>query len=157
MLLTRDEGHSVEELPPVFRDLDGLFGQRLRLGFVALLVRMLEQLSQVVAMDGVDDVEEIVAVWHATLGQFRREVPPDLLVVLHHRPDLDDAQLVVEGHADALHLLQWQEGLLASQHFLQEVLVHHPLRRQVRLHWTKGGIAGEFTYSCRGSSGRSHP
>ena len=52
-------------------------------------MRMFYQLMNVVTLKGVEQIEEILAVGHATLGHFRREVSHELLVCLHHGPELD--------------------------------------------------------------------
>ena len=121
-------------VPPVVGDLDGLVSARFVVHGVALLVRVQDQLLYELGVVRVHHVVEVLAVGHAPLRQLRREVLHELCVVPHLHPDLDHRQFVVEWHVDPRHVLHLHEHLVLDEHLLQEVLVHHVLRRQVQLH-----------------------
>ena len=132
--LTGNKSAGVECVPPVIRDLYDLLLHGFGLHRVALVVCMLDNLVQVVMLESVDHVEEIVPVRHSSLRQLLREVLHQLLVRPHHRPQLDDRELVVHGNGDAPDLIQTQERFFTGEDLLEEVFVEHPVGRQVELH-----------------------
>ena len=88
-VLTGNERHRVEGVPPVVRDFDGFFG----LGFirhgVPLIICVTNNLLHILWLERVQNIEKIFSVWHAAFGQLVREVLLDLFVFLRHRPDVD--------------------------------------------------------------------
>ena len=99
----------------------------------ALLVGVVHHLSQVVAFQSVEYVEEVVTRRSFADGIFFREVRLENWVLLEHRVDPAHGQLVVVRHLDVLHLRLLQQLLLALQDLLEPVLVAHALVGQVVL------------------------
>ena len=75
MSLTRHVRHRCQLLRPVLGDLDHLLLLGLALGRHPLLGRVPHDLLQVVAVERVEDVEEVLAVWDASFRQFCRKIP----------------------------------------------------------------------------------
>ena len=80
--LTRQVGHGLEFLQPVVGDLDGLGLGVLAVGGHPLLVRVSQQLLEVLRVDRVQDVEEVLSRWAFGLGECVREVKQELLILL---------------------------------------------------------------------------
>ena len=96
---------------------------------------VLDQLLHVLFLKSVQNVPEVLSVWHSSLRQFAWKEPHEVLVFLHHGPKREHRQLVVERNVYALDFVQLQKVLLFSEDFFEEVFVHHVLRRQVKLHY----------------------
>ena len=84
--------------------------------------------------DRVEDVEEVGPFRELPLRQGVREVNHHLGVVLHHRVDVLDAQLVVSWDNYLLYLLLLQQFLGPSKDCLQKVSIEHLARRQLVMH-----------------------
>ena len=151
--LTGDERHRSQLLPPLVRDLDRLDGLRLRFRRVALRLGVLDELLDVVGVDCVYNIPEVLSVGHSPLWQLAGKEPHDFPIFLHHRPKRGHSQLVVERHVHAVDFIKRHELLLFFEDFFEEVFVHHVLRRQVQLHYTREIKRWLCTYSCHGSSG----
>ena len=95
---------------------------------------MLYQLLHIVRLEGMKEIKEVRPIGNSALGQLLGEVLHELLVRLHHRPQLHYGQLFVEWDANSLDFVQAEQLLLFCQNLLQKVLVQHVLRRQVELH-----------------------
>ena len=89
-VLTGNERHRVEGVPPLVRNFDGFFD----LGFishgVALIICVPNNLVHILWLERVQNIEKILSVRHAAFGQLVREVLLYLLVFLRHRPDVDN-------------------------------------------------------------------
>ena len=133
-VLTRDVGIRVEQLPPLIADGDGIVLPVWAIGGEALTLGVRDQLGHVVGVEGVHDVEEVLAGGIASLGQRVGEVLLELGVVLEVRLQVDHAQLVVLRHRDEPDVLERHQLLLVRQEEPQEVLRDHGLRRDVELH-----------------------
>jgi hypothetical protein len=94
---------------------------------------MFDQPLYITLLKRVHDVEKVFSIRYATLGHFFREEAHDLLVSLHHWPDLYDRKFVKERHIYSFYLVKSQESFLVRQNGLQKVLVQHVLWRQVEL------------------------
>ena len=112
LIPTGDEGNSLQLLPPGVGDLDRLVLVVLVLGPVAHVVRVPDEVLEVLVLEGVQDVEEVVARGQFVLGVLVGEVLHELLVLLHHRPELLHADLVVGRHLHSLDLTERHELLL---------------------------------------------
>ena len=88
-VLTGNERHSVEGVPPVVRDFDCFFGLGLIRHGVSLSICVTNDLLHILWLERVQNIEEIFSVWYAPFGQLVREVLLDLFVFLRHRPDVD--------------------------------------------------------------------
>ena len=97
-------------------------------------MRVLDQLLHVITLKSVEYVEEVLAIRNSALGHLRGEMPHEQLVRLHHRPELHDCELVIDGNIHSLDLIEFQETLLLGEYLFQEILVEHVLGRQVQLH-----------------------
>ena len=76
-------------MPPLIRDLDGFIGSGHSLCFVALFLGVSDQLLKVLALKGIQNVEEVLSIRNSSLGQFVGEEHHELLISTHHRPQLD--------------------------------------------------------------------
>ena len=94
---------------------------------------MRQQTLEVVVVDGVEDVEEVVARRQPALWELVGEVDVELGVALEVWPERFHAQLIVVGHLDPLDGLLVEESLLLREDVLQEVFVDLRGRRQVEL------------------------
>ena len=106
---------------------------RLTLGRHPLLVGVVHDLLEVVRIQGVEDIEEVLARWSLAGWVLVRKVGQEDRVLLELRIELLDGELIVVGHVDVLHLDLLEQLLLADQDILEEVLVDEALRRQIKL------------------------
>ena len=74
MSLTRQVRHRRQLLRPVLGDLDRLMFHRLTLGRHPLLVGVVHDLLEVVRIQGVEDIEEVLARWSLAGWVFVRKV-----------------------------------------------------------------------------------
>jgi hypothetical protein len=119
---------------PVVRDLDRFFGDSRILGRVPLLVGVFDEQTYVAGLKSVENIEEIVSVRHSILWHLGRKTLGEVFIRTHHRPQPDDRQLVKQWHVHPTDLIQSKQALLLGEHFLEKVLVEHPVWRQVKLH-----------------------
>jgi hypothetical protein len=82
---TRHVWHRSQLLRPVFGDLDGLMFHGLTLCRVPLLICMIQDLLQVVRIQGVEDVEEVISWWSFAGWVLIREVRHEDRVLLELR------------------------------------------------------------------------
>ena len=136
--LTRYEGHGVQLLPPLLRN-DYILSRLCLSGDrVTLLVGVLYQPSDVLLVERIEHVPEVKPVWQSALRQLVGEVGQEVGLVFGEWIHVLDGELVVDRHVDELDLPELEQALIAAEHRLEEVLVHHGLRRQVQLHYTYG-------------------
>ena len=133
MALTREEGHRLELLGPVLRDLNR--GLLVAVGICghALLVGVLHHPLEVLRKDGIHDIEEVLTRRALVLGELGREVLGERGILLELRPQPPHRQLVVSGHGNILHVRLLEQLLLLGEHVPQEVLGHACLLGQVKL------------------------
>ena len=89
-VLTGEVRHLLELLGPELRHLNGLLLHVFAHGSHALLVGMVHDLVQVVRVQGVDDVEHVVARWPLSFRELVREVGDEDRVVLEGGEDVLD-------------------------------------------------------------------
>ena len=98
-----------------------------------LLVRMLQELLQVVRHLRVEDVEELVPGRTPVLRIDGREVGADDRVLLHLWPECLDGKLVILRNVDVVDLGLHEELLIPGEDVLEEVIVDGTFRRQIAL------------------------
>ena len=118
---------------------------------------MFHDLSKVVGLLGVQDIEKVVPGRPLALGVCVREVAHEDGVLGHERVYVLDAQLLVVRDLDVPDLVLLVQVLVALYHLLQPVLVAHGLMREVELLMlikTAMRLDREMdgTYYCRRSS-----
>ena len=101
------------------------------------LVRVFDDLLAVLGLKRVQDIEEVLPGRQAALGVLVGEVEHELFVLLHHRPEVGDAELIIQRGGDTYDVTLLQELLLAGKHELEEVDVDGVLRRYVQLQLEK--------------------
>ena len=132
--LTRNEGHGIELLPPLFVDADLVgFGLLTSCG-EPLLIGVSDQLLAVGGVRGVEHVVEVLAVWIAAFGKLVREVDLEAGDLLHLFVEALHTEFIVERDLDELDFGELEELLLAHKHLAQHVLVDHRAWRDVELH-----------------------
>ena len=141
--LLGDEGVGLQRLPPLVCDLYLLLSSGFILDTGAHLVRVLDDLLAVLGLKRVQDIEEVLPGGQAALGVLVGEVEHEPFVLLHHRPEVGDAELIVQGGGDTSDVPLLQEPLLAGEHELEEVDVDGALRRYVQLQLDKTLIKTE--------------
>ena len=94
---------------------------------------MVNQSSNVLRLESVQDVEEVLSSRVATLGQGVREVLHELGVTFHLLLEVLDAELIELRHHYEVDVLQRHELLLVGKDHLQEIPVDHGIRRDVQL------------------------
>ena len=124
-------------MPPLLRDLNGFLHFGLAFGCVALFLRVSNQLLQIFALQGVQNVEEVIPVRSPALGHLGGEEHLEILVVFHHGPKLDHWQLVVERNTDSFHFGELEQSLFVHKDILEKIFVQHMLRWKVKLDWTE--------------------
>jgi len=124
----------MKSVPPLVGHFDGLVGLGLASHGVALLVRVLDYIRDVLRVERVHDIKGVLAVGQPTRSHLCREEPHELRVVLEHRPQLAHRELVVQRHIDPADLVEPEQRLLAGEDCLEEVFVNHVLRRKIQLH-----------------------
>ena len=76
-------------MPPLLGDFDGFLHFGLAFGCVALFLRVSNQLLQIFALQGVQNVEKVIPVRSPALRHLGGEEHLEVLVVSHHGPKLD--------------------------------------------------------------------
>ena len=131
--LTAQEGHALQLLRPVLRDLDGLVLVAVSTYHHTLLVCVGHDLLQVLRVQGVEDVKKVFSrrtfVFRVLVGEVLREGSVSLQV----RPQVLHRELVVVRHCDLLQLVLLQQLLPVCKDFLKEVLGDHLLLGKVVL------------------------
>lgn len=100
---------------------------------VALIACIFDKTLQIIPLNRVEHIEKILAVRHSSLGHLRREEPHEILVTLHHWPELHHSQFIIERNVNPLDFVKLQEALLLDKNLFQEVLIKHVIRRAVQL------------------------
>ena len=90
---------------------------------------MAHHLLQVVRVNGVQDVEEVLARRAFANGVLIGEVLRELWVFTELRPQALDRELIVVWNRDLLHLHLLQQMLLAGQNVFEEILIDDVLIR----------------------------
>ena len=90
-----------------------------------------DQLLKILTLEGIQDVEEVFSVRHTALRQLAREELHEVLILPHHRPQLDYRQLVIKRDTYPLDFIELHEPLSFDEYLLQKVLVHHVLWRKI--------------------------
>ena len=91
---------------------------------MAHLVRMADDLMDILRHQCVHDVKEVLPIWHATNRQLRWKVHHERRVTLHLWPERLHRELIVKRHVDHLHVAEVHESLVVGEELLDEVLVH---------------------------------
>ena len=99
---------------------------------------MRHDLREVLGLQRVEHVEEILSGWALALGEFVREEGHEVRVLLEHREQVLDGELLVVGHGDLLDLGLLEELLPARQHRLEKVFGDDRLVREVELEAAEG-------------------
>ena len=137
-VLTRDIRHGAELLLPELGHREGLRLHLLALGRHPLLVGVRHHLREVVRVDSVQHVEKVVTWWALAFRVLVREELHHLRVLLEHREDGLDAELLVLRHLDVGDLGLLEQVLFAGEDCLEEVFVDRGLVRQVVLQAIEG-------------------
>ena len=123
--------YSLQLFKPLVGDLNGLDGLCVVLFSSTHCLRVHHDVPNVVSHESVHDVEEVRAAGEPCLWAWRREVPHELFVGPHLRPQVLNRQLVVHWHVDGLDLAELHERLRAREDFLEKVFV--PVNRKCYL------------------------
>ena len=107
------------------------------------LVSVFDDLLAVLGLKRVQYIEEVLPGGQVALGILVGEVEHEPFVLLHHRPEFGDAELIVQRGGDTSDVTLLQELLLAGEHELEEVDVDRALRRYVKLQLDKTLIKTE--------------
>ena len=94
-------------------------------------------LTEILGVEGVQDVEEVLSRWALARWVLVGEVLGELGVLDQHGPESFDAQLVIMWNFDRGHLLLQEQMLFTTEHVSQEIFVHHSLVGQHVLDWKK--------------------
>ena len=94
---------------------------------------MSHDLLKVVRMNGVEDIEEVLARRPFACRILVWEVASELRVLAELRPECLHGNFIVTGNVDLLDIGLLHKLLLAAEDVLEEVLVDEALRRQVEL------------------------
>lgn len=119
------------------------------------LVGVLDHLGHALRVDGVEDVEEVLAVDALALGRLVGHVLHDLGVRGEAGQQVGDGQLVEPGDLDELDVGDLEELLLAGQDLAEEVAVDGRVPHDVELEVVAKvpkktiGVSGETTGPTR--------
>ena len=94
---------------------------------------MRDDASKLLGTQGVEYVEHILAIRGTAFGELVGEVLHQLGVLLDHREDVLDADLVVLGDHHQLHVGKLHQLLAVSKDVLEVILVDHYWRGHVEL------------------------
>ena len=86
---------------------------------------MLDEMSDVRFIEGVEDIPEIFSVCGASFRQVGWEVRHEGLVILHQLGDLVHPQFIELRNNNRAQIFQRQQPLLAGEDLLQEVSIEH--------------------------------
>ena len=76
---------------------------------------------------------DLLSVWNPSFWHRRWEIPHELSILLHLGPEIDNRKFVVQRNIHPFHLIQGEQGLLASKDLLKEIFVHHILWWNIEL------------------------
>ena len=94
---------------------------------------MLHDLSQILWVHGIQDVEKVVAWWAFALWENGREVGSEGSIFLELGPERLDTELIIMGHGNVINLLFLHQMLSAGEDVLEEVLVDRFFTGQIVL------------------------
>ena len=106
---------------------------------------MVHALLQVLGVQGGEHIEEVGSWWSFIFGVLVREERLELGILLEHRVDVPDRQLVVMRDLDEGHIRLPQQLLLAREDILEEVLVDNTFIRQIILHYIWEKISASYS------------
>ena len=132
-ILTAEIWHRSQLFLPVLGHLDGLVLPVLALACQALLCSMLDDLGQVVGLEGVQYIEKVIPWRTFAFRILVWKVQLELRVLSHGWIDVLHRQLLIVWHIDGHHVHLLEQLLLAGEHGLDEVLGHDGLVGQVKL------------------------
>ena len=135
--LTAEERHGVELVPPFVGDFDLIHLALLSARFVALLVGIIHHFLDMVWVDCVQDVEVVIPVRVLAFREATRHKAHHFNILHVPGTDILDAQLVKLWNVDLPESRHLDQIFLLGQDFPHEVLGHHPVGRQVPLHYSK--------------------
>ena len=135
--LTREIGHGLELFLPELRDLNGLLLHVLACGGHPLLRYVVHTALQILRIQSCQEIKEILPRGPFIFRVLVREVLLEVDVFFEHGINVADGQLLVVGHLHVRDLALLEEGLLAAEHILQEVLIDHPIVGQVVLDYKR--------------------
>ena len=94
---------------------------------------MVDHTLHILWLQSVQDIEEVFAIRETHIRGGVRQVPHDFRVILKHRVELLDRELIVQRYVDSLDLVVRKQLLLFCKDLLQEVFVDVLLWRYVEL------------------------
>ena len=86
---------------------------------------MTHALLQILTLQGVEHIHEVATRRSLAYWVFIRKIGLEDRVLLEHRVDITNTQLVVGRHLHVADILFLEELLLAGQHLLEEILVDY--------------------------------
>ena len=93
--LTGNEGHRLQSVPPVIRDLNLRLSLSFILNRVTHFPSVSDKLLAVFVLDCIQHVEKVLATGHTILGHFVRKVLHKRFISLHKWPEVNYAELVI--------------------------------------------------------------
>ena len=137
---------------PLFRDLNVLSSQVVVLSLESLSLSIFYESLHVVLSKCVEDIECIRAVWLTTFWQKVWKEFHQVRILLHNWEDALHRQLIILRDIDLFYMLEFEKFFLISEDKLQEVLVEHGIRWDVKLHCKKHKLTTSVTYSSHSDS-----
>jgi hypothetical protein len=116
---------------------------------VSLFGGVSDELLEVIGHSGVHDVEEVLSLREPSLGQFIREMPHEVGVLLEMRPQFCDWKLIIVRNIHHFDLTHRHELLLTRYYLPEEILVAHQLGRSIELTLKIGLTFWKVTYLLR--------
>ena len=133
IVLTGEEWDCVQLLPPVVGDLDAAVVGLALAGFESLAVGMEDEFSDIVRVEGIQDVEVVGAIRLTALGKSIRQEALELGIIFELLLQVLYAEFVESGDIDPLDVRELEQGLLLCEDEAEVILVQHPVRRDVEL------------------------
>ena len=103
---------------------------------VPLRIGVSDQLSDILIVAGIEDIEEIFAVRKTALRQLVGEVLQEISTGLHLRPQALHADFIKVRNVNKPHIAYLQEFLLLGQDLSKEIFIEHGVVWQIELHYT---------------------
>ena len=99
---------------------------------------MFNQLREIITLKSIQNVEEIFSIRNSTLCHFRGKIHHELPICLHHGPQVDDWEFIVQGNTNSLDFVQLQQTLLLDEDFLRKIFAYIQEVNKVKLNrWRK--------------------
>ena len=133
LVLTSEEWDGVQLLPPVVGDLDAAVVGLALAGLEPLAVSMEDEFSNIVRVEGIQDVEVVGAIRLTALGKSIRQEALELGIIFELLLQVLYAEFVESGDIDPLDVRELEQGLLLCEDEAEVILVQHPVRRDVEL------------------------